>query len=126
MEQVMLSVEPASEAAGSTSLSGNLAREREETRAFKTDSDHLENLGKMIEAMENTLRRDMDGMQIYPGSVKAKKGAVWFLFVLFPLARSRKSHRVWEHAKRRVSCSLEYTFKQDQTKVSVACYLCAA
>lgn len=59
--QVMLSVEPAGEAAGSTSLSGNLAREREETRPFKTDSDHLENLGKMIEAMENTLRSDMDG-----------------------------------------------------------------
>lgn len=60
-DQVMLSVAPEDEAAGVTSLSGNLAREKEETKSFKTDSDHLQNLGVMIEAMENTIRSDMDG-----------------------------------------------------------------
>lgn len=59
--QVMLSVDPEDEAVGATSLSGNLAREKEETKTFSTDSDHLQNLGVMIEAMENTLRSDMDG-----------------------------------------------------------------
>lgn len=59
----MLSVEPADEAVGVTSLSGNLAREKEETKPFSKDSDHLENLGVMIEAMENTLRSDMDGKE---------------------------------------------------------------
>lgn len=59
----MLSVEPADEAAGVTSLSGNLAREKEETKSFSKDSDHLENLGVMIEAMENTLRSDMDSKE---------------------------------------------------------------
>ncbi|CAB1116032.1 unnamed protein product [Ectocarpus sp. CCAP 1310/34] len=58
---VMLSVDPKDEAVGATSLSGNLAREKEETKTFSTDSDHLQNLGVMIEAMENTLRSDMDG-----------------------------------------------------------------
>ena len=57
----MLSVAPEGEDAGVTSLSGNLAREKEETKSFSADSDHLENLGKMIEAMENTMRSDMDG-----------------------------------------------------------------
>lgn len=60
-DQVMLSVAPEEEEAGVTSLSGNLAREKEETKSFSTDSDHLENLGMMIEAMENTMRSDMDG-----------------------------------------------------------------
>lgn len=57
----MLSVSPAGDAAGVTSLSGNLSRAKEEKKSFSTDNDHLENIGKMIEAMENTLRIDMDG-----------------------------------------------------------------
>lgn len=52
---------PAGEAAGVTSLSGNLSKAKEETKGFTTDSDHLQNLGMMIEAMENTLRSDIDG-----------------------------------------------------------------
>lgn len=59
----MLSVAPAGDDAGATSLSGNLSRAKEEMKSFATDSDHLENLGMMIEAMENTLRSDMDGEQ---------------------------------------------------------------
>lgn len=57
----MLSVAPEGEQAGVTSLSGNLSRSKEEVKTFSTDSDHLQNLGTMIEAMENTLRSDMDG-----------------------------------------------------------------
>lgn len=57
----MLSVAPEGDATGVTSLSGNLARQKEETKSFSTDSDHLQNLGEMIEAMENTIRSDMDG-----------------------------------------------------------------
>lgn len=59
--QVMLSVAPEGEQAGVTSLSGNLSRAKEESKSFSSDSDHLQNLGMMIEAMENTLRSDMDG-----------------------------------------------------------------
>lgn len=62
----MLSVAPEGTDAGVTSLSGNLAREKEETKSFSTDSDHLQNLGVMIEAMENTVRSDMDGKRIRP------------------------------------------------------------
>ncbi|CAM9267782.1 unnamed protein product [Pylaiella littoralis] len=77
---VMLSVEPADEAAGVTSLSGNLAREKEETKSFSTDSDHLENLGVMIEAMENTLRSDVDGLYVQKtrqivNNVRSTRGA---------------------------------------------------
>lgn len=57
----MLSVAPEGEQAGETSLSGNLSRAKEEVKAFSSDSDHVQNLGMMIEAMENTLRSDMDG-----------------------------------------------------------------
>lgn len=57
----MLSVAPEDEQAGVTSLSGNLSRSKEEVKMFSTDSDHLQNLGMMIEAMENTVRSDMDG-----------------------------------------------------------------
>lgn len=57
----MLSVAPEGAEAGVTSLSGNLSRSKEEEKTFSTDSDHLQNLGMMIEAMENTLRSDMDG-----------------------------------------------------------------
>lgn len=60
-KQVMLCVAPAGDAAGVTSLSGNLSRAKEEKKSFSTENDHLENIGKMIEAMENTLRSDMDG-----------------------------------------------------------------
>ena len=60
----MLSVAPAGEAAGVTSLSGNLSRAKEESKTFSMDSDHLENVGMMIEAMENTMRSDMDGEQV--------------------------------------------------------------
>lgn len=61
IEQVMLSVAPAGGETGSTSISGNLSRAKEETKTFNTDTDHLQNVGAMIEAMENTLRSDMDG-----------------------------------------------------------------
>lgn len=57
----MLSVAPAGGETGSTSISGNLSRAKEETKTFNTDTDHLQNVGAMIEAMENTLRSDMDG-----------------------------------------------------------------
>lgn len=59
--QVMVSMAPEGDQAGSTSLSGNLSRAKEESRTFKSDSDHLQNLGMMIEAMENTIRSDVDG-----------------------------------------------------------------
>lgn len=59
--QVMLSLAPSDQAVGVTSLSGNLSRAKQESKTFSTDSDHLENIGMMIEAMENTLRSDMDG-----------------------------------------------------------------
>lgn len=65
----MLSVAPEGEAAGVTSLSGNLTREKEETKSFSADSDHLQNLGVMIEAMENTTRSDMDGERTRPLAV---------------------------------------------------------
>lgn len=57
----MVSVAPEGAEAGETSLSGNLTRSKEESKTFSSDSDHLQNLGVMIEAMENTLRSDMDG-----------------------------------------------------------------
>eukprot|EP00903_Cladosiphon_okamuranus_P015631 g14434.t1 len=77
---VMLSVAPEGEEAGVTSLSGNLAREKEETKSFSTDSDHLQNLGMMIEAMENTMRSDMDGLYVQKtrqivSSVRSTRGA---------------------------------------------------
>lgn len=84
--QVMLSVAPAGDAAGSTSLSGNLSRAKEETKKFTKDSDHLENIGMMIEAMENTLRSDMDGER----ERGAAAGAVFSSFRCKPATGDRR------------------------------------
>lgn len=58
---VMLSVNHAAAAAGATNLSGNMSSNAVQTLAFAGPSDHLVNLGRMIEKMENDIRSNIDG-----------------------------------------------------------------
>ena len=59
---VMLSVEyAAAPEAGDTNLSGNLTAVAQQTLPFSTPDDHLVNIGRMIEKMENEVRSSIDG-----------------------------------------------------------------
>ncbi|KAG5183681.1 F-actin-capping protein subunit beta [Tribonema minus] len=49
---------------GGTSLSGNMTSAAEQTLAFASQDDHLSNIGKMIEKMENDVRMSIDGVYV--------------------------------------------------------------
>ncbi|CAM9132432.1 unnamed protein product [Phaeothamnion confervicola] len=61
---VMLRIALGDPAAGEASLSGNLTRSAEQTASFAAADDHLVTIGKMIEAMETSVRRDIDGLYV--------------------------------------------------------------
>src|SRR5690242_17357312 len=58
---IMLSVQQTGASAGDTNLSGNVTSAMEQSHAFACADDHLANIGKMIEKMENDVRSNIDG-----------------------------------------------------------------
>ena len=68
-KQAPASRRPYCSAEGGLSLSGTLTRQREHTLGAGNDAEHVANMGRLVEDMENNLR---DAMQvIYFGKTKS-------------------------------------------------------
>jgi len=65
---VMLTVETESDAIGLVNLSGSLSRQDEADKPVNPHNPHVTNIGRMIEDMENRLRRTIE--EIYFGKTK--------------------------------------------------------
>ena len=61
---VMLSVDYGAAAAGDTNLSGSLATAAQQSLPYASSEDHLVNIGRMIEKMENDMRSNIDGTAV--------------------------------------------------------------
>ena len=94
---VILTFEVANDALGEAKVGGYLNRQAEKRskfEAFQTgviqERSHLQNMGKMLEEMENRIRNELDSIYIS----KTKCVFVPFSAVLLPTSRSSCSHRL--------------------------------
>ena len=62
---VMLSMSVDKAKLGNCNLAGSLSRQAKETAKFDKFDTHLTNVGQMIEKMETSLRKNLDGLYVF-------------------------------------------------------------